>query len=128
MLDNHTTMQSVPITTNGCKFEFCSWRCLLDTTLCDKVCQAKIKNKFVSPYPTDPVKIDRLKKFHWKFAVTFFFLFFFPFRSKFVLLKIPYFRFVLAKDRYFRTTEHIFVVKKKKRSLPIYPLPKLWVG
>ena len=48
-------MQSVPITTNGCKFEFCSWRCLLDTTLCDKVCQAKIKNKFVSPLnPTGP--------------------------------------------------------------------------
>jgi hypothetical protein len=34
-------------------------------------------DSFVSPYPTDPVKIDRLKKFHWKFAVTFFFLFFF---------------------------------------------------
>jgi hypothetical protein len=66
-------MQSVPITTNGCKFEFCSWRCLLDTTLCDKVCQAKIKNKFVSPYPTDPVKIGRLKCFYWKFSVPFFF-------------------------------------------------------
>ena len=65
-------MQSVPITINGCKFEFCSWRCLLDTTLCDKVCQAKIKNKFVSPYPTDPVKIGQLKCFYWKFVVPFF--------------------------------------------------------
>ena len=36
------------------------------------------------------------------------------FRSKFVLLKILYFRFVSPKDRYFRITEHIFVVKKKK--------------
>ena len=71
--------------------------------------KAKIKNKFVSPYPTDPVKIGRLKFFNWKFVVTFFFLF----RSKFVLLKIPYFRFVLPKDQYFRITEHIFVVKKK---------------
>ena len=89
--------------------------------------QIRIKNKFVSPYPTDPVKIDRLKKFHWKFAVTFFLLFFFPFRSKFVLLKIPYFRFVLAKDRYFRTTEHIFVVKKKKKK-PTYLLTSKIVG
>ena len=71
--------------------------------------KAKIKNKFVSPYPTDPVKeICRL--------------FFF------VSLKIPYFRFVSSTNRYFRITEHIFVVKKKKRSLRTYPLPKLWVG
>jgi hypothetical protein len=72
MIVGFTTMQSVPITTNGCKFEFCSWRCLLDTTLCDKVYQAKIKNKFVSPYPTDPVKISQLKCFYWKFAIPFF--------------------------------------------------------
>jgi len=39
-----------------------------------------------------------------------FILFFFSFRSKFILLKIPYFRFVSPKDRYFRITEHIFVV------------------
>jgi hypothetical protein len=63
-----------------------------------------------------------LKFFYWKFAVTFFF----SFHSKFVLLKIPYFKFALPKDQYFRFTEHIFVVKKK--SLPTYPLPKLWVG
>jgi hypothetical protein len=31
--------------------------------------KAKIKNKFVSPYPTDPVKIGPLKIFYWKFAV-----------------------------------------------------------
>jgi hypothetical protein len=34
-------------------------------------CSLCIKNKFVSPYPTDPVKIGRLKFFYWKFAVTF---------------------------------------------------------
>ena len=73
--------------------------------------KAKIKNKFVSPYPTDPVKIGRLKKIYWKFAVTFFL----SFRSKFILLKIPYFRFVSPKDRYFRITEHIFVVKEKEK-------------
>jgi hypothetical protein len=66
-----------------------------------RVFGAKIKNKFVSPYPTDPVKIGQLKFFYWKFAVTFFFL---------VSLKIPYFRFVSPKDRYFRITEHIFAV------------------
>ena len=41
-----------------------------------KLYQAKIKNKFVSPYPTNPVKIGRLKIFYWKFAVTFFLFFF----------------------------------------------------
>ena len=86
---------------------------------------ATIKNISDSPYPTDPVKIGRLKFFYWRFVVTFFF----SFRSKFVLLKIPYFRFVSPKDRYFHITEHIFVVKKKKPTyLPTYPLPKLWVG
>jgi hypothetical protein len=89
---------------------------------CLKKYLAKIKNKFLSPYPTDPVKIGRLNFFYWKFAVNFFF----PFRSKFALLKIPYFRFVSPKDRYFCITKHIFVVKKK--SLPTYPLPKLWSG
>ena len=42
------------------------------------------------------------------------------FRSKFALLKIPYFRFVSPKDQYFRITEHIFVVKKKKAYLPTH--------
>jgi hypothetical protein len=37
--------------------------------------EAKIKNMFVSPYPTDPVKIGRLKFFCWKFVVTFFLFF-----------------------------------------------------
>jgi hypothetical protein len=55
------------------------------------------------------VKIGRLKFVYWKFAVIFF-----SFRSKFVLQKILYFRFVSPKDRYFHITEHIFVVKKKK--------------
>ena len=41
--------------------------------------KAKVKNKFVSPYPTDPVKIDRLKKKYWKFAVIWLLLnFFYP--------------------------------------------------
>ena len=71
--------------------------------------KAKIKNKFVSPYPTDPVKIVNRK-----FDVTFSF-FFISFRSKFVLLKLSYFRFVSPTDRYFRIIEHIFVVKKKKK-------------
>ena len=39
--------------------------------------KAKIKNKFVSPYLTDPVKIGQLKFFYWKFVVTFFFFSFF---------------------------------------------------
>jgi hypothetical protein len=38
-LDLKLTVQSVPITTNSCEFEPSSWRGLLDTTLCDKVCQ-----------------------------------------------------------------------------------------
>jgi hypothetical protein len=79
--------------------------------------KAKIRNKFVSPYPTDPVKIGRLKFFYCKFAVTFFS--FLSFRSKFALLKIPYFRFVSPKDRYFHIIEHIFVIKEKK-SLPTF--------
>ena len=86
--------------------------------------QAKIKNKFVLPYPTDPVKIGRLKICYWKFAVTFFL--FFPFRSKLVLLKIPYFRFVSPKERYFHIIEHIFVVKKKA-YLPTH-LQNCWSG
>jgi hypothetical protein len=48
------------------------------------------------------------------------------FRSKFVLLKILHFRFVSPKDRYFRITEHIFVVKKKKK--PTYPPTAKIVG
>jgi hypothetical protein len=32
-------MQSVPITTRRCEFESSSWLGVLDTTLCDKVCQ-----------------------------------------------------------------------------------------
>jgi hypothetical protein len=110
-------MQSVPITTNGCKFEFCSWRCLLDTTLCDKVYQAKIKNKFVSPYPTDPVKISQLKCFYWKFSIPFFSLSL-SFRSKFVLLKIPYFRFVSPKYWYLHYRAHLCRQKKKPTYLP----------
>ena len=73
----------------------------------DLINEAKIKNNFVSPYPIDPVKIGWLKFFYWKFAVIFLSL---------VSLKIPYLRFVLPKDRHFRITEDIFVVKKK--SLP----------
>ena len=43
-----------------------------------------------------------------------------------ILLKIPYFIFVSPKDRYFHITEHIFVVKKKKK--PTYPLTSKIVG
>jgi hypothetical protein len=39
-LDLQLPMQSVPITTKVVSsFEACSWRGVLDTTLCDKVCQ-----------------------------------------------------------------------------------------
>jgi hypothetical protein len=79
--------------------------------------QAKIKNKFVSPYPTDPVKISRLKFFLLEIC-RHFFSFFFSFHSTFVLLKIPYFRFVSPKDRYFHITKLIFVIKTKKTYLP----------
>jgi hypothetical protein len=42
--------------------------------------------------------------------------------------KFPIKKIQLADfDRGGRITEHIFVVKEKK-SLPTYPLPKLWVG
>jgi len=53
---------------------------------------------------------------YWKFAVTFFFFLRFAQNS------------VLPKVRYFRITDHIFVVKKKKPTYGTYPLPKLWVG
>ena len=38
-LDLHIPVQSVPITTNVVNFEPRSWRGVLNTTLCDKVCQ-----------------------------------------------------------------------------------------
>jgi hypothetical protein len=66
------------------------------------------------------------KSADWKFYIGNLPSLFFSFRSKFVLLRIPYFRFVSPSDRYFRITEQIVVVKKKKR-LPTYSLPKLWV-
>ena len=71
-----------------------------------RISEAKIKNKIVSPYPTDPVKIGRLKSFIGNLPSHYLFFF--------VSLKIPYFRFVSPKDRYFHITEHIFVVVKKK--------------
>jgi hypothetical protein len=80
-----------------------AWSYLVDFTIKLDGSRAKIKNKFVSPYPTDPVKIGQLNFFYWKFAITFFS----SFRSKFILMKILYFRFVSPKDRYFRITEHM---------------------
>ena len=38
-IDLQLPVQPVPITTKFIKFESCSWRGVLDTTLCDKVCQ-----------------------------------------------------------------------------------------
>ena len=93
------------------------WLCLTPLSAIFQLYQAKIKNKFVSPYPTDPVKISRLKFFLLEIC-RHFFSFFFSFHSKFVLLKIPYFRFVSPKDRYFHITKHIFVIKKKSPYLP----------
>jgi len=66
--------------------------------------EAKIKNKFVSPYPTDPVKIGRLKFFYWKFAVTFFF---FRFAQNSFCWK---FRILDSFRQKIDITEHIFVV------------------
>jgi hypothetical protein len=31
------------------EFEYCSWCCLLDTTLCDKVCQLLMTDQWFSP-------------------------------------------------------------------------------
>jgi hypothetical protein len=33
----------------SCEFEFCSWRGVLDTTLCDKVCQWLVTGRWFSP-------------------------------------------------------------------------------
>ena len=33
----------------SCKFEYCSWRGVLDTTLCDKVCQWPVTGRWFSP-------------------------------------------------------------------------------
>jgi len=38
-LDLQLSMQSVPITTKSCEFESCSLRGVLNTILCDKVCE-----------------------------------------------------------------------------------------
>ena len=38
-LDLQLPVQSVPITTTSCEFESRLWRGILDTILCDKVCQ-----------------------------------------------------------------------------------------
>ena len=38
--------------------------CVHRTQMPPFLAKAKIKNKFVSPYPTDPVKIGRLKFFY----------------------------------------------------------------
>jgi hypothetical protein len=42
-------MQSVPITTKSCEFEPRSWQGVLDTTLCDKVCQWLATGQWFSP-------------------------------------------------------------------------------
>ena len=34
----------------SCEFEFCSWRGILETTLCDKVCQGLPTGKCFFPY------------------------------------------------------------------------------
>ena len=81
----------------------------------------------ISLFPLTRPTLSKLAD--WKFFIGNLQSLFFSFRSKFVLLKIPYFRFVSPKDRNFRITEHIFVVKKRK-SLPTYlPTSKIvsWV-
>ena len=39
LLDIQLPMQSVPITTKVCDFKISLWQGVIDTTLCDKVCQ-----------------------------------------------------------------------------------------
>jgi hypothetical protein len=81
----------------------------------------------ISLFPLTRPTLSKLAD--WNFFIGNLQSLFFSFRSKFVLLKIPYFRFVSPKDRNFRITEHIFVVKKRK-SLPTYlPTSKIvsWV-
>ena len=42
-------VQSVSITTKCCAFESCLWWGVLDTTLCDKVCQWLVTDRWFSP-------------------------------------------------------------------------------
>ena len=35
----------------SCEFESCSWRCILDTTICDKVCQWLVTCQWFSLWP-----------------------------------------------------------------------------
>ena len=48
-IDLQLPVQPVPITTKFIKFESCSWRGVLDTTLCDKVCQQFATGPWFSP-------------------------------------------------------------------------------
>ena len=75
----------------------------------------KLKISLFPLVPTGPVKIGRLKKKLLEICNHSFS--FFSFRSKFVLLKIPYFRFVSPKDRNFRTSLSL-KNKKKPTYLP----------
>ena len=50
--------------------------CVHRTQMPPFLAKAKIKNKFVSPYPTDPVKIGRLKFSIENLTSIFFFLFY----------------------------------------------------
>jgi hypothetical protein len=48
-VDLQLPVHSVFITTNVVKFEPCSWRGVLDTTLCDQVCQWLATDRWFSP-------------------------------------------------------------------------------
>ena len=48
-IDLQLPVQPVPITTKFIKFESCSWRGVLDTTLCNKVCQWFATGPWFSP-------------------------------------------------------------------------------
>ena len=53
---NLLPVQSVPITSKSCEFEPRSWWGVLDTTLCDKVCQWLATGRWFSP-GTPPIKL-----------------------------------------------------------------------
>ena len=49
LLDLELPVQSVPITTKVVSFEYGSWQGVLDTILCEKVCQSLLTGRLFSP-------------------------------------------------------------------------------
>ena len=85
---------------------------------CLKKYLAKIKNKFVSPYPTTPVKIGQLNFFYWKFAVTFFLSF--RFAQNLFCWKFRILDSFCQKIDIFALPSTSLLSKKKKAYLPTH--------